>query len=262
MRLARPLAVLLLTLTACASQPGELLNGSGDQTYGKPLKTTGSDREPNQERPKPPKQGTGGLEITVRSPSGAGLPGAKVIYAGPSKGTMVSDRQGVARATGLKVGAYRVEVAECGTLIRLVNSRASAELTIVPGRTTTGSLNSVGWEPRFQPIQQATASPEPPWQDGSEFVVSVRVNDMCSGKKAGQVAELKPWFFETTGRIVLVGAPVMRSTADGWLKARFRCDGFGEGSIILRDPRDGRRYVHVSGSIAGASEAFTDTCRQ
>jgi hypothetical protein len=29
----------------------------------------------------------------------------------------------------------------------------------------------------------------------------------------------------------------------------------------LRDPRDGRRYLHISDSIPGTSAAFSDICR-
>lgn len=261
MRFSRSLIAILLALSACATQPGEVIGSGDDQTYGDPLKTEKVDREKNQERQKPGSKQLGGLQITVRSPSGAPLPGAKIDYRGAENGSMITGRDGVASKQGLKVGSYTIDVARCGSLIKLVGGGAGAELTIVPGRTTTGSLDSVGWEPRFQPIQKATSSPKPPWKSGTEFNISVVVNDMCSDSKVNKVVDLKPWVWETSGRISMVGDPVMRSTSDGWLKARFRCDGIGEGSVVLRDPRDGRRHLFVSDSIPGSTEAFSDTCR-
>lgn len=254
---------LTLALGACASQPGEFVGGNGDSSYGSELPIK---KPPSTNKPATPPKGPtgptathGAIAITVTSPNGSPIAGVTLIYRGASMGTLVTDAKGVARKSGVKGGSYTVDVDSCGTLVRILGGGGGADFTVVPGRTSAFPIPNIGWEPRYQPVERVQSSPSPPWKDGSTFAITVEVYDMCTNKRAAVIANLAPWEFVPSGAIRFAQKPVMKSTSKGSLHATFTCNGVGEGDIVLRDPRDGRRFIHVVGALPGAT-AFNDIC--
>lgn len=251
-------AIALFTLSGCfgyASKPGEQ---TGDQgaSYGAAITTPPHGTRPGNSGRPAPLDATGKIQVTITTPGGTPIAGILVRYRGPSNGSFVSDARGIA-AVSVRPGEYGLDVQPCGPLTK-VRGEAGADLTVIAGETTRGVIGGVQWEPRYYPIEEATVSPQAPWAVGAPFRVKVRVEDGCTSEDADRPADLSSWKFVTSGQIELVERPTMRSTAQGWLEARFRCAHSGTGDIVLRDPDDGTRFVHVMAVIADTG--FDDVC--
>jgi len=191
--------------------------------------------------------GVGTLLVQLIDTTNKPIAGAVLRYRGPSKGTKVTDRDGIATFK-LEPGSYTVDVVKCGRAV-VVDDVAEATATIVAGKSRQGRLTVDAGQVsrRYQPTNSATASENAPWSPGDAITLGVRFDDTCKFERAPDIA-VGEYRWRAGGSLKVTGTP-KRTDAEGFARVTVTCARAGDASLEIYHPADPGGAVNVLQSL-------------
>jgi len=182
----------------------------------------------------------GTLEFRVRDAEGRARPGVPIDYRGPARDTVVTGKNGIARAT-VPAGTYRITI-PVGCVEQLEIFRGStADAIVYPGTRAVVRLGGIEARAGIWLANPMTWDADPPWSIGDRVRATVTVIDRCRQHPAPDGSSVSWLRWQASPAIEIVGATPTRSDADGAVQIGFRCIAAGVASLLFIDPVTGER---------------------